>query len=222
MASRRIETGDGWKTGRPTPRGRHGRALSGLEVTLLGHASPSCSEHLVGLGPTSVSLPEVEMWNGGAAASIVPPTIYLPAGPGSDAAQWNAVGMWTPDPAGRRAAHPRSEAGRAHLRRERDLRTLKLAGGLEPQPAVYKTADNRPPGAGSCSPCSSRRMDCPASALLSARVVPRWKDNGNDMPLPSPAAHSRIDGVRLVNGATALGAARPRWVAWSRCGRAAP
>jgi hypothetical protein len=46
-----------------------------------------------------------------------------------------------------------------------DLRCWELAGGSNPQPAVYKTAADRPPRTGACSPCSSRRMGCPASAL---------------------------------------------------------
>jgi hypothetical protein len=35
-----------------------------------------------------------------------------------------------------------------------DLRLWELAGGLEPQPAVYKTAGIRPPGAARCGPCT--------------------------------------------------------------------
>jgi hypothetical protein len=42
---------------------------------------------------------------------------------------------------------------------------LELAPGLEPGSAVYKTAGNRPPGAGECCPCSSRQIGRPASTL---------------------------------------------------------
>jgi hypothetical protein len=49
--------------------------------------------------------------------------------------------------------------------------------GIVPAP-VYKTAGNRPPGAGLCCPCSSRRVACPASALLTGRVVPGGMTSG--------------------------------------------
>jgi hypothetical protein len=49
---------------------------------------------------------------------------------------------------------------------------FELAPGLEPGSAVYKTGADRPPGAGACCPCSSRRVGRPASALLTAQVVP--------------------------------------------------
>jgi hypothetical protein len=50
-------------------------------------------------------------------------------------------------------------------------RGWELAGGLNPQPAVYKTGADRPRRAGGCCPCSSGRAGRPASALLTGRVV---------------------------------------------------
>jgi hypothetical protein len=199
MASRRIETGDGWKTGRPTPRGRHGRALSGLEVTLLGHASPSCSEHLVGLGPTSVSLPEVEMWNGGAAASIVPPTIYLPAGSGVHIPTAFHCAASEPGPAGRRAAHLRSEAGRVRLQRDDptqrndrlllplgqqhqkwpcDLRFWSPRRDSNPRPSDYETDARRRPGRLQTDRACSRWMPRRSRRIQKDRLDDQTDDQG--------------------------------------------
>jgi hypothetical protein len=47
----------------------------------------------------------------------------------------------------------------------------ELAGGWNPQPAVYKTPENGPPGTGGCCPCSSRQIGHPARSLLSAPVL---------------------------------------------------
>jgi hypothetical protein len=53
-----------------------------------------------------------EMWNGGAAASIVPPTIYPPAGPATQFPPGFLRAAAESAPAGRWAALLRSEAGR--------------------------------------------------------------------------------------------------------------
>jgi hypothetical protein len=74
-------------------------------------APPEHQAH-AGRRSASVRIPRLELRNGGEDASIVPPTIYLPAGPGSDAVRGIAgSGLWAPGPAGRRAAHLHSEAG---------------------------------------------------------------------------------------------------------------
>jgi hypothetical protein len=47
-----------------------------------------------------------EMRNGGEAALIVPPTIYLPAGPGFGAVRGMPFGMWSPRPSGEAGGTP--------------------------------------------------------------------------------------------------------------------
>jgi hypothetical protein len=112
-----------------------------------------------------------------------------------------------PGPAGRRAAHPRSEAGRAHLRRERDLRILKLAGGLEPPTCCLQdssgpsTAYQRVPSwqltSGGLS--SQYAPDRPSTA--------RWNDKRND--IADSARRSSRSPVRVCGGWRAGGPGRP-------------
>jgi hypothetical protein len=47
-----------------------------------------------------------------------------------------------------------------------------------PEPAVYKTAANRPPGTSEYCPCSSGQVGRPASTLLWGRVVPGGMTSG--------------------------------------------
>jgi hypothetical protein len=53
-----------------------------------------------------------------------------------------------------------------------DRRPNERGGSGSRSSAVHKTAGSRPSCAAACHPCSSRRVRCPAGAMLPGRVVP--------------------------------------------------
>jgi hypothetical protein len=111
---------------------------------------------------------------------------------------------------GRTAASP----SRRQTRQRRLLTCCFVSwrGDSNPQPAVYKTAGNRPPGTGECGPCSSRRVGRPASTLLTSRVLAGGIDKRNDMRPHHPRPVDSMSGARPRRrlGAAALhGTTRP-------------
>jgi hypothetical protein len=67
-------------------------------------------------------------------------------------------------------------------------------GDSNPQPAVYKTAADRPPRTGPCGPCCSGRVGRPANALLTGRVAPGGMTNGMTGAAVLPCSRRHVRG----------------------------